>query len=102
MANGAFVEVHPDSVKGDSARRPKFKSDAGRTVFGGGGIRPDLLVADDTLATAERDFLRAAAAQLQPINTVLQNYSLELKGSVAKGFTVPPSWTPELMQRLET
>jgi carboxyl-terminal processing protease len=101
MPNGAFVEVHPDSIKGDTARRPKFKSDGGRTVFGGGGIRPDLLVADDTLVTPERDFLRAAAPQLQAINTVLQNYALELKGSVAKGFTVPATWTPELMQRLD-
>jgi carboxyl-terminal processing protease len=101
LQNGAFVEVHPDSIKGDTARRPKFKSDGGRTVFGGGGIRPDLLVADDTLVTSERDFLRAAAPQLQAINTVLQNYALELKGSVAKDFTVPPSWTSELMRRLD-
>jgi carboxyl-terminal processing protease len=101
MPNGAFVEVHPDSIKGDSARRPKFKSDAGRTVFGGGGIRPDLLVADDTLVTPEREFVRASTAQFQAINTVLQDYALELKGLVAKGFTVPPTWAPELMQRLQ-
>ena len=101
MPNGSFVEVHPDSVK-DSTMRPMFKSDAGRVVYGGGGIRPDLLVRDDTLATAERDFLRAAAPQLQAINTVLQTYALELKGTVARDFTVPAAWTPELMHRLET
>jgi carboxyl-terminal processing protease len=101
MANGAFVEVHPDSIKGDSARRPKFKSDGGRTVYGGGGIRPDLLVADDTLATAERDFLRATAPQFQAVNAVLQDYALELKGSVEKGFAIPPTWAPELIHRLQ-
>jgi carboxyl-terminal processing protease len=100
LANGAFVEVHPDSLK-DTTRRPTFKSDAGRSVVGGGGIRPDLTVSDDTISTMEREFLRLATPQFQAINTVLQDYALELKGSVSKGFTVPPAWTPELMRRLE-
>jgi carboxyl-terminal processing protease len=100
MPNGAFVEVHPDSLKSDG-ERPMFKSDGGRVVFGGGGIRPDLIVADDTLSTAERDFLRAAAPKAQAINSVMQDYSLELKGTVQKGFTPPATWTPELMRRLE-
>lgn len=100
MPNGAYVEIHPDSLKGEG-ERPKFKSDAGRVVFGGGGIRPDLIVADDTLPTSERDFLRAAAPKAQPINNMLQDYALELKGTVQKGFTPPGTWTPELMRRLE-
>jgi carboxyl-terminal processing protease len=99
LPSGQYVELHPDSLKGDQAR-PTFKSDAGRTVVGGGGIRPDLLVADDTLTTMERDFLRAIAANRQAINTVLQDYALELKGTVAKGFTVPATWAPELMNRI--
>ena len=68
-----------------TTRRPTFKSDAGRVVVGGGGIRPDIVVADDTLSTIERDFLRASAPQGQAINTVLQDYALELKGTVADG-----------------
>src|SRR5262249_53241063 len=100
MPNGAFVEVNPDSLKDDAAR-PKFKSDAGRVVVGGGGIRPDIVVADDTLPTAERDFLRASAPQAQAINGVLQDYALELKGTVTPGFTVPSSWTSTIMRRLD-
>ena len=96
--NGALVEVHPDSLA--PGKRPSFKSDGGRTVYGGGGIRPDVVVADDTLSTAEREFFRAAAPQGQAINTVVQNYALELKGSVARDFTVPESWTTELVSRL--
>ena len=30
---------------------------------------------------------------------VLQDYALELKGTVAKGFAPPAAWTPELMRR---
>ena len=88
----SFVEVHPDSLK-DTTQTPTFKSDGGRVVYGGGGIRPDIIVADDTLTTDERDFLRAVAPQSQAINTVLQNYALELKGTVSRDFTVPPAWT---------
>jgi carboxyl-terminal processing protease len=100
LPSGEFVEVRPDSTGADSTKKPKFKSDAGRVVYGGGGIHPDIVVSDDTLPTIERDFIRAAAPQGQAITTVMQDYSLELKGSVARDFKVPASWTTELMRRL--
>ena len=100
MPNGDFVEVHPDSLKNDSAPKPAFKSDAGRIVYGGGGIRPDVLVADDTITSSERAFLLSIAAKRQAINTVLQDYALELKPSLARDFTVSPAWTTELMRRV--
>lgn len=100
LVNGEFVEVHPDSTKNDSTQKPKFKSDGGRIVYGGGGIRPDIVVNEDTLPTIERDFFRAAASQGQIIATVLQDYSLELKGTVAPDFKVPATWGTELMRRL--
>ncbi len=34
--------------------RPTFRTDAGRLVYGGGGIRPDLVVTPDTLTLEER------------------------------------------------
>ncbi len=71
-----FAERH-------DASRPTFKSDGGRVVYGGGGIRPDVIVPDDTLTTEEREFLRAVAPKRQAINTVLQDYALELKGTVS-------------------
>ncbi|MDB4874753.1 MAG: hypothetical protein JWM41_1199 [Gemmatimonadetes bacterium] len=100
LPNGQFVEVKPDSLGTDTTPKPKFSSDAGRVVYGGGGIHPDVVVPDDTLSTIERDFLRAIAPKLQKVNTVLQDYSLELKGTVPRGFKVPPTWTPEVMKRL--
>ena len=100
LPNGQFVEVHPDSLGTDTTTRPKFKSDAGRVVYGGGGIRPDVIVADDTLTTVERDLLRSIAPKFQAVNTVLQDYSLQLKGTVAPNFTVPAAWTAEVMRRL--
>jgi carboxyl-terminal processing protease len=99
LPNGDFVEVHPDSLPSDKPR-PAFKSDAGRTVYGGGGIRPDLVVADDTLSTLERGFLLSIALKRQDINTVIADYALELKGTVQPEFKIPPAWTAEIMRRI--
>ena len=41
--------VHPLIIEG----RPEFLSEAGRTLFGGGGITPDLFVPPATLSAAE-------------------------------------------------
>ncbi len=99
LPDGEFVEVHPDSGR-DSMPRPMFKSDAGRVVYGGGGIHPDVVVADDTVPTRERDFLRALAPQAQAINTALQDYAIELRPTVSRNFTVPDAWTTEIVRRL--
>ena len=50
-------DVEPDSVL---AKRPKFQTEGGRTVFGGGGIRPDVIVPSESLTTAEVDLERAS------------------------------------------
>jgi carboxyl-terminal processing protease len=50
-------DVEPDSVL---ASRPKFQTEGGRTVYGGGGIRPDVIVPSESLSTAEVDLERAS------------------------------------------
>jgi carboxyl-terminal processing protease len=42
------------------AKRPKFATTSGRTVYGGGGIRPDVLVPSESLTVAEVDLERAS------------------------------------------
>jgi carboxyl-terminal processing protease len=39
--------------------KPEYKTDAGRVVYGGGGITPDLMIPPDTLTSDERIFLNA-------------------------------------------
>ena len=55
----------PDSLEKESVKkdRPMFKSDAGRTVYGGGGITPDVIVPEDTASTPEQAFCPCARAQ---------------------------------------
>jgi carboxyl-terminal processing protease len=102
LADGRFVETRPDSTETETERkaRPTYKSDAGRTVYGGGGITPDVIVADDTISTGEQEFLRAIAPKAQPFITVLNQYAFELKPVAARDFTITPAWRAELRRRL--
>jgi carboxyl-terminal processing protease len=104
LADGEFVEVHPDSLETDSARsaRPMFKSDAGRIVFGGGAITPDIVVKGDTYSTAEQAFNRAVAVKQQQVYQALANLALDLKPQVkSENFTVTPEWRDDLFRRLQ-
>jgi carboxyl-terminal processing protease len=48
-----FLAARPDTTP-----RPLFQSMGGRTLYGGGGITPDVLVMADTLTTREREAIR--------------------------------------------
>jgi len=103
FVNGQFVEETPDSNETNTSKRnrPTYKSDAGRTVYGGGGITPDVIVNDDTLTAAEQAFAKAVAPKGQDFFTALNDYSVELAKSVKPTFTVEPAWTSEFYNRLQ-
>jgi carboxyl-terminal processing protease len=102
LEDGRIVEGAPDSAETEESRRrrPQFRSDAGRVVYGGGGIVPDFLVHEDTTSTLEQDFFRAIAPKGQQIRTVLQQYSLELRERVGRDYVVTSEWRAELRRRL--
>ena len=102
LLDGQIVEGADDSLETEEtrARRPRFTSDAGRMVYGGGGIVPDVLVRADTIATLEADFLKAVAPKGQQIQTTLEAYSLELRDKVKPSFAVPSTWTAEIKRRV--
>jgi carboxyl-terminal processing protease len=94
--DSAAVPVPADSV-------PTFRTDAGRIVYGGGGIRPDVIVQPDTLSEAEKAFVRAMGSGIPTYRDVLTSYALELKGSRAvtdPRFEVTPAMLAELFKRL--
>lgn len=103
LPSGDFVEVMPDSLETDSVRRsrPRFRSDAGRIVYGGGAITPDIIVRPDTLTTAEQKVFNAFAPKTADVRVTLMDYSLELKKTVRPDFTVPPTWRQEFYRRLQ-
>jgi carboxyl-terminal processing protease len=102
LEDGRIIEGAEDSVETEASRsrRPKYRSDAGRIVYGGGGIVPDFLVHEDSMSTIEQEFVRSIATKGQQIQTVLQQYSLELYDEVQRDFVVPQTWKDELRLRL--
>jgi carboxyl-terminal processing protease len=102
LVDGQYVEVHPDSLESDSARkaRPKFRSDAGRVVYGGGAVTPDVIVKPDTLSTAEQTLARALAPKFPEVYTALSELAFEQKGKVRPDFTVTRSGARTSSQRI--
>ena len=102
-ADGQISELAVDSVESDSARkaRPQFKSDAGRLVYGGGAITPDLIVKPDTFSAAEQEFRKVTAPKQQEMYVVRYDLALELKPRVTADFTVTPEWREEYYRRLK-
>lgn len=100
--DGQLIEVHPDSLETDSARaaRPKFKSDAGRVVYGGGAITPDIIVPYDTLTTVEQRFDRLLATKSQDAYLALYDYSFEISKKLKPDFVVTPEMRDGFYQQL--
>jgi carboxyl-terminal processing protease len=90
----------PDST----AARPKFRTDAGRTVLGGGGIVPDVEVASSVATKAEKALQAALGAKVPQFRTTLVDYAISLKtsGSITTpDFAVTPAMRDELYRRLQ-
>jgi carboxyl-terminal processing protease len=100
--DGQFVEVRPDSQESDSARkaRPVFKSAAGRTLYGGGGITPDVVVSPDTISSKEQQLRRALAPHYPTIFAAAMAIAEEQKGKVRPDFAINPAWRETVWQRL--
>ncbi|HEX5387978.1 MAG TPA: S41 family peptidase [Gemmatimonadales bacterium] len=90
----------------DSAlkQRPAYHTDGGRTVRGGGGIVPDIVVRPDTLTTSEREFARALGGKTPVYRDVLTDLALDLKRTkavTAENFKVTPEMRQQVYQRLK-
>lgn len=57
------VLVETDSAAETPEKKPEYRTDAGRVVYGGGGIHPDLVVLPDTLNLAERPLVQELQRQ---------------------------------------
>ncbi len=103
VVDGRFVEAEPDTNETEASKknRPAYKSDAGRIVYGGGGITPDLIIDNDTLTTAEFQFVRAFAPKAQEVFSFVNDLSLEKSKTVSRGFTVDPAWREAYFGKLQ-
>ena len=106
VVDGRFVQdTASDSLETDAVRktRPAYRSDAGRTVYGGGGITPDVIVKPDTISTAEQTLAKALAPKAQDVYTTLADYAIALKSEISSpSFAVQPQWREEFYKRLQS
>ena len=93
-----------DSVSGDSTRaRPKYHTDSGRTVLGGGGIIPDVILPQVAVVTTDSVFFGALDNQIPKFLDALTEYALSLKaaGTIKQpDFVVTPEMRAELFRRM--
>jgi carboxyl-terminal processing protease len=87
------------------AKRERFRTDAGRTVYGGGGITPDVIAGDSTTPPVEASFRRALGANARHFRDVVIDYALYLKatrGVASPDFVVTPAMREEVWQRMKS
>ena len=105
LGDERFVEYAdgegPVATDTTKRKRPEFKSDGGRTILGGGGVTPDVIMTPDTLPALERDLARAYTPQYSQWYVALYNTSLQLKNSVKPDFVVQPAWRETLWSKVQ-
>jgi carboxyl-terminal processing protease len=86
------------------ASRERFRTDGGRTVYGGGGITPDVIAGDSTTPAVEGIFIRALGANAGHFRDAVTDYALFLKGTrriTTPDFVVTPAMRAEVWKRMK-
>jgi carboxyl-terminal processing protease len=97
-AGRSIDRAHPNRTPGSSpadTAHPRYKTDKGRTVMGGGGIVPDLVFGDSAVPPAERAWVAAVGARVQLFRDALSTYAAQV---VRSGVVKDPDFkvTPEM------
>ncbi len=101
-ASAVAISGEPVSSASEPEEREEFRTAGGRTVYGGGGITPDLVVYRDTLSTDEQELRRLATGSgAIPRNVVFRwavRYSNE--HDFDEGFSVTQAMRDEVWAAL--
>jgi len=92
-----------DDEEPPPVKKERFRTDAGRVVYGGGGITPDVLAGDSIAPVAETNFLRALGTQTSRFRDAITDYALSLKATHAittQDFVVVPAMREEIWNRM--
>jgi len=98
--------IPSDDEFGDAPppKRERFHTDGGRTVYGGGGITPDVLAGDSAPPLAEGNLMRALGANAGHFRDAVADYALFLKGTggiATPDFVVTPEMRSEVWNRMK-
>lgn len=101
----SITKIRPsdDDDEPPPVKKERFRTDAGRVVYGGGGITPDVLAGDSVAPAAETEFLRALGAQTSRFRDAVTDYALSLKATHAittPDFVIVPAMREEIWNRM--
>jgi len=94
-----------DSEDQIPTKRERFHTDGGRTVYGGGGITPDVIAGDTATPGVEGNFMRALGATASHFRDAVTDYALFLKanhGIATPDFVVTAAMRDEVWNRMKT
>ena len=97
-------DVAPPADTTKAKPREAYRTDAGRTVYGGGGITPDVVAGDTAATLAELAFVRALGEKVRVFRDAVTAEALAIKGSgTLKGadFPVTPAMLESLYGRMK-
>ncbi|HSJ14023.1 MAG TPA: S41 family peptidase [Longimicrobiales bacterium] len=86
------------------AERPTYRTSGGRTVYGGGGITPDLIVSPDSTVAEERAFLQQLQAHGSEYTTARLRYTvsfIDRNPGLEPSFTVTDAMLGEFYEALQ-
>ena len=98
----AGEDATPEST--EPAKREPYTTDAGRTVYGGGGIAPDVMAGDTALDADAKALQQALGAMVPRFRDAIGDYAVSLKVGRAissPDFTVTPAMREELWRRMK-
>ena len=104
--NRPMSQARPDSEPDEPAdtARKAYKTAGGRSILGGGGIVPDLIVPNPIAAPAELDFQQALGRKVPDFRDALNEYVRSLKTDRAvpsADFSVTPAMREGLWVRMQ-
>ena len=101
-ASAVAISGEPIAARSETEDREEFTTMGGRTVYGGGGITPDLIVYRDTLSTEEQELRRLATRSGAIPRNVVFRWAVEYSNQhdFNEGFAVTQGMREEVWTAL--
>ncbi|WP_419161794.1 S41 family peptidase [Candidatus Palauibacter sp.] len=101
-ASAVAVSGEPVAAPSEPEEREEFVTEGGRTVYGGGGITPDLVVYRDTLSTNEQELRRLATRSGAIPRNIVFRWAVEYANDhdFNEGFAVTQAMRDEIWDAL--
>jgi carboxyl-terminal processing protease len=105
-AGRSITRPRPNNDESDTppVKRERFRTDAGRVVYGGGGITPDVIAGDSIIPIPEGNFIHALGANGGHFRDAVTDYALYVKathGVTSPDFAVTPAMRDEVWLRMK-